>query len=241
MKVSRLLSVLGLVVALHSVANAGIIFSRPFPTTQAAASKGAPDSQAMIFGDDFTLTQNSVINSLSVWVIGENPISTSPADELNVGIRLYGASQDDDTAPDSPGLTLLASNYTSFTRVYFEGGANYVVGEKNEPIFKITFSGLNWNVNAGTTYDFALKGLSDFGYLLNLGITNSDPNGDGASALFSGTPYRYLYQAGSWNGETFTAASDIAVELDGNNVPEPSTMALFALGGGILFFIRRKK
>jgi hypothetical protein len=221
--------------------SAGVIFDRPYVpgSTTTWTSTGA-----YILGDDFTLGANGTIDSLSVWFVAHTG-TTNPNQEAS-SIKLFAGA---DPGP----LPLLSSTY-SFTSAGIFANPTLKI---DQPIFLLTFSGLNWSANGGTLYDFGIEGTiigaasgQPF-YPFNLTATNplnaTTPGpGDGADGFllaFDGTagtgPYNLFFT--NPGSSTDPLVGDINVQISGSTIPEPSTFAMLGLGAGVLLVFRRRR
>jgi hypothetical protein len=97
MKLSTLLRiVLPLLLLVTSVATAApVVFERALPTANVndpgadrSNIKWAPTAPNSILGDDFILPYETIVDSITVWMVGENPLSVAPSNEL-LFIRLF--------------------------------------------------------------------------------------------------------------------------------------------------------
>jgi hypothetical protein len=278
MKLSTLLRiVLPLLLLVTSVAAGPVIFERALPTgpnvNADAPGNATPDANRSnikwaptgltILGDDFILPFDNIIESITVWMVGDNANTTNPNQEL-FSIRLFTGNDANMTLVGAPSGTY------SFTQVTYDNGQNYWNPTRQifQPIFEVTFGSaanpLNWSVQANTLYNFAVQGLGtgnvlslhgsngcDFdpniGCLSTPGLSQSNQDApDGAFLEFSTTnppdgPYELLY---AWYSHPdldnlWDKASDINVRIAA--IPEPSTFALLGLGFGALVYFRRRK
>jgi hypothetical protein len=275
MKLSTLLRiVLPLLLLVTSVAAGPVVFERALPTgpnvNADAPGNPTPDANRSnikwaptgltILGDDFILPFDIVLESITVWMVAENPGTTNPNQEL-FAIRLFTGGDDN---------MVLTSNTYSFTPVTYDNGQGYWNPARQifQPIFEVTFGSeanpLLWSVQADTLYNFAVQGLGT-GNVLSLHGSNGcdfDPNigclstpglsqsrqdaPDGAFLEFDSAsppdgPYELLY---AWYSHPdldnlWDKASDINVRITA--IPEPSTFALLGLGFGALAYFRRRR
>lgn len=223
--------------------------------------KWAPFGSGTIIGDDFQLPFDAVIDSITVWMVAEDPNTTDPSQELS-SIRLFGGTD---------ALLELKSDAYSFTPVTYDNGLSFWNASRGvyQPIFELTFSNLNWQVMAGLLYDFAVEGTTVDGgdFLLSLHASNAcefDPGfnacegapglsetrqdaPDGALLEFETAgldQYALLYAWYSHPGlqNLWDKSNDINVRLTSMAaVPEPSTFALLGLGFGALAYFRRRR
>lgn len=243
MSLARLFRIVLPVVALASLAHAGpVIFQRAMPT--GAGVNNANDALrsnikweptgAYFIGDDFSVPTNYIIDSLTVWMVANETSTTKPSDEMSQ-INLYGGND--------AGLNLLSSTYT-----YAAGPFSYLNPARNisQPIFAITFSGLNWAVAGGQLYDFGVEGIPKTNQVLSLAASNaalSNSQQDGADGFFllfdSAPPRALLGGIDSGADELWSKSSDINVSLTA--VPEPATISLIGFGVAALFLRRRRQ
>jgi hypothetical protein len=275
MKLSTLLRhVLPLLLLVSFATAAPVIFERALPTgpnvnadapgnltNDALRSniKWAPTSNYII-GDDFILPIESIIDTISVWMVAENPATTDPAQELQLSIRLFGG-------PNPDPITLRSTTY-SFAPVTYDNGQGYWNPTRGifQPIFELTFSNLNWTVQGNTLYNFAVEGFGT-GATLSLhasnacnatdpvndpfncdgpGLSNSQQDApDGAFLVFTGPPLTgpYTLQGSFYSGfdGLWDKDSDINVRITGEVIPEPSTFILIGFGLGAVAYYRRRR
>jgi hypothetical protein len=177
-----------------------------------ANTKWAPTGNYII-GDDFTIQGSSaIVNSLTVWVVAENPGTTDPSQELS-SISLYGGT-------DS-GLALLSSTYTATPASYIYGVQYWnPVRGIYEPMFAVTFANLNWFVPADTLMDFAVQGVTALGtnHALSLAASTAQwswsrqDGADGYILAFAGVPYSLFF---AYNSDPSNWGSDINVAITG--------------------------
>lgn len=227
---------------LASSLSAGVIFERALPTANLNDGAGvnrsniswAPGDNSYILGDDFTLGSNSVIDTLSVWEVSSN---ANPRTEFG-SISLYVGA--DDATTGSP-LSFLSSSYSSslVSGYQYQGGSG-----RYYDVYKISFSGLNLSVAGGVLYDFGIGGTTSNLYLhaSNAGLSGSTQ--DGADGFYlgytGGSPYGLTYVIDS--SETgWDKSSDINVEIQGTEIPEPATFGMLAISAGALLFLRRRR
>jgi hypothetical protein len=199
-----------------------------------------------LIGDDFTLLAPAIIDSVTVYSLSKAPFGTlnsAPGDEFS-NISLYYGS--------TGSLSLSSSSYTAQLVTYQLGGETYInLGGTPFSIYALTFSGLNWAVNAGT-YGFAVDATPvGGGSTLPLHASNAAVAGtpqDGADGFFR----YYLFSGGAATFDSFCdtgdnitcggwdKSSDINVVVEGSTVPEPGTMSLLLMGLGGLGLTYRK-
>lgn len=227
------------------------------PDANRSNIKWAPSDPVTIFGDDFQLPFDTVIDAITVWMVAENANTTDPSQELS-SIRLFGGND---------AVMELKSSSFAFTQVTYGNAQSYWNPYRGifQPIFEVTFNGLNWAVMSGELYDFAVEGITVAGkdHLLSLhasndcefdpgfnacegapGFSESRQDGpDGAFLEFAPTgpdEYALLY---AWYSHPdldglWDKSSDLNVRIA--TIPEPSTFALLGLGLGAVVYFRRR-
>jgi hypothetical protein len=233
---AKLLCCLLFLVAAQIVA-AGPVFDRPYIGSEGTTTWSPTGNY--ILGDDLSIPVTQTIYSLSVWFVAAKTTTTDPAQEIS-SMRLFGGA---DPGP----LTLLASTYTFHTEGFtYAGPFSNPRTNTQQPLFKITFDNLNWTLQAGVLYDFAVEGtpIAPDG-LFALTATNAlDANtpgpGQGADGIF--LAFNGKYGTGPYN-LYFTYPGAVGDPLVGDiNVilnPEPSSIVLMGLGGAALLLVRR--
>jgi len=244
---------------------AGVIYSRPLPVINLNNAAGASRSNIaplegsfpppFILGDDFMLSDAGLsgtynINTLSVWEIGNLPLSgptdpggNAPSTEFS-SITLFGG-------PDHTDLTAISSTYTA-TRVFYAGGLDYQSPNSGTyfPIYRLDFTNLNWIVNSNVLYNFAINAVPIGGNSFALSAANfgsSGVVGAGANNSFilyenDGTSWISTFNSDATSTPGFPKGSDANVSLDTSLVPEPSTISFIGVGlGAVLLGLRRRK
>lgn len=232
-----------------SAASAGPIFSRPLTNTPGniVTFRPSPSYINYVLGDDFSIGSSTVVTDLSVWITGTSMAVTNPNQEFNA-INLYLGEQ-------GPGILSQAATTYSFASAGTFANPNLAI---DQPIFKLTFSGLNFAATAGVVYDFVVEGIPIVNTPSNqLALTSTLCNptvlgacningGDSADGVF--VAYSTVTPGTGPYNVAFTIPGsptdpgpfyDINVEI--NNIPEPSTIALMTMGFGALGFYRRRR
>src|SRR5258708_33030388 len=154
-----------------SLANAGMLFGGDLPAlglnlsgasrSNIAPIQGTISGTPFVIGDDFTLSSSSVVDSITVWIVGNCPVTTctptntTPNSEFS-SIQLFGGLD----SSGSGHVNLLSSSYSS-THVQYTGGVDYLSPSGSGlsyPLFQITFSSLNLMIQGSQLFDFAVQG-----------------------------------------------------------------------------------
>ncbi len=173
-----------------------------------------------LLGDTFSNTtgQAWAINTIRVWAVG----NTTTA-------RLLGGL--------TGGSMGVASGSAAISSALYSGGATYQ-GTSGSPIgmFELDFS-VNIVLAAGESYSFFLDGTGGaytvpFMHASNAALSGSPQDGSDdmmLSALLTGDS---LSEIASWTsaGNGWDKASDFNVQVFGDAVPEPASLALVGLG-----------
>jgi hypothetical protein len=225
-----------------------IIFDRGLPTANLNNAAGASRSNVawadnvastVSIGDNFSLTGNNLVSDIRVWVISRStaPIANN-AFQLWLGDDI-GAGTIVTTQAFS--TSVVSTTYADSTT--YQGSAGDSIA-----IYQVDFSGLNLLLSGGT-YAFGVSGFADpnnstpFLHASNGPLSGSTQTGsDGiiygftsAGLMDTGNGYPWL-SIGGWD-----KASDINVQVFGEQVPEPGSIALVCVGLAGLGFMRRKK
>lgn len=248
-----------LILASAAAHAAPIVFDRGLPVEVANLNNAAGANRSNVAwgfnpyqgntyyaGDDFTLAAGTwTISTLRVWAVIGPTSNTSPtliADRYS-SIALYGGSGTSltnlmsgntvDNSTDNPSI--------SITKVQYSGGMTYE-GTTGTPlnIYEIDFNNLNWTVTGGTLQHFSVAGVDNpsdqtfqpfFMHASNAALGGAPA--DGADNLYAayvqnGTVLDFDSQINS-NGDGWDKSSDINVQIEASAVPEPASMALFAV------------
>ena len=252
-KIFAFLVVAGLVIGGSGIASAVTLFDRGLPDINLNNAAGSSRSNVSwsygsaypdwFMGDDFTIGttgQSYVINSLTVWGVQHDPLST---DINNVSLYLgqsggtLGLLSSGSVTGSNPNISFAFVNYPSTATNYQGSSGSYI------PIVETTFSGLNIVVQGGVTYNFGV--LSDTGGWFNH-ASNAALSGtpqQGADGLMLAWNTSDLSTADVWdsNGSGWDKSSDINVRITGAPVPIPGALVLFGSGLLGLVGIGRKR
>lgn len=247
---------------------APVVFDRGLPTANLNNVAGANRSNvswgyganqpAYYSGDDFTLGAGQFkIDTLRVWAtIGpaSSTSSTLIADRYS-SITLFGGS--------GTTLTNLMSGNTvgnstdnaniNITKVQYSNATHYDSFGTDINIFEIEFTNLNWLVDGALTQYFSVAGLDNAGeaafrpffmHASNSGLGGAPAAGadDRYAAFFAnGLGGLEFDSAQDSNGNGWDKSSDINVQIEAIEVPEPASLALFGAALAGLSAARRKR
>ncbi len=234
-------------------ASAALLFDRGLPTTNLNnAALGdrsnvgwGGDGVNLFTGDDFKIGvvgQTYVINSLTVWGSQVDPLSADLSQ-----IALY-------VGKDGGPLSLLSSgnvtvntnsnlNISHTPGTYSNGEGYQGWGGGTYSVMQTTFSGLNLVVEGGVVYNFGVWGndISWYSHASNAALSGSTQQGaDGRFKEFDLANLSSVTTYDSNQPNFWDKSSDINVRIDGNQIPEPTTMALMGLALAGLGVARRK-
>jgi len=248
MKLQGFLRIAVSTLTLVSLASAGPIFQRAMPTGPNVNAAGANRSNikwepgaGTFLGDDFILSNDFIVTSLSVWMVANETSTTNPNQEMK-DLSLYIGP---DQSPNPSSVSFVSSSYS-----VSPGPFSYYnpAREIDQPIFKITFDNLNYAVTGNTLYNFGILGTPvspTAGFILSLAGSNAalsvsqQDEPDGYFLVFDESNGDFLGGYNSLTDALWDKESDINVEISG--VPEPSTFALLLLGAGSLLVLRRRQ
>lgn len=224
-------------------ASAALLFDRGLPTINLNNDAGANrsnvswggDGRNFFTGDDFSIGvagQTYVINSLTVWGAQINPLS----DDIGQ-IALYVGKEGGSLSLLSSGSVSGNSNSNlniSHTPGFYPSSTTEYQGSSGTTFYSVmqtTFSGLNLVVEGGVVYNFGVWGddISWYSHASNAALSGSTQQGaDGKFKEFNLSDLSAVTTYDS-NGNGWDKSSDINVRIDGNQIPEPTTLALLGL------------
>lgn len=230
------------IVGINSSFASSLLFDRGLPTAILNGSTVANRSNvAWAFtnanwgvGDDFTINGSGPyrVDTLRTWIVGD--IVGQPNAYANTTFTLWGGASD---------LTTSLSTSGVLQQVTYANGSNYQYAGDDFNIYKLEFTGLNWLVDGGSTYNFGVSGKDANGnyqqvfmHSSNAALGGSQADGaDGwliefsADGTYGGYPEPFYYHNSELEGWGF-GPSDVNVQIEGAPVPEPSTMLLLTTG-----------
>lgn len=248
---------------------APVVFDRGLPVTNLNNGAGASRSNvawgfgestpAYYSGDNFTLgAGNWNVSTVRVWAIIGATSDTSPsliADRFS-SISLYtgdGATLTNRLSGNTVGNSTDNADI-SITKVNYSSGANYDSFGTMVNIFEIDFNNLNWLITGGVTQNFSVAGVDKpgdqtfrpfFMHASNAALGGATADGadgkyaayyqDGVNLTFDG-----LIDSGL-PGNGWDKSSDINVQVEASAVPEPTSIALFAVALAGFGIARRQR
>lgn len=133
------------------------------------------------YGDDFTLPAGKtwVIDKIRVWAVLDVPMyPTYHVGDHFESIILYGGLAAGSLGEKKSATLATGSNSSgdvTATAVSYSGGVNYKCADGREnQIWQVDFSNLNWSVTGGTAYAFGVRGVPRVDRLWFLHATNSE-------------------------------------------------------------------
>lgn len=230
-------------------------------------------SERWLQGDGFTLPSNTsgqwVIDTIVTYSVASLtvPLADYGADDFGAefsSVALYTGIGD----PSYAGMSMrtvgtinpAGSNSNpdiTHERIFYDQGQDYLDANQNwAPLWKTTFGNLNWTVDAGVEYYFAVDGAprapyggGTYGLWYNH-FTDYDFAATGDQADGADKQYWIFYNselpltAGSrYLQDSFymPPGVDVNVEIYGDEIPEPGSLFLVALGGVFLIARRAKR
>lgn len=235
-----------------SSAFAAILVDRGLPTANLNNAAGSDRSNVTwastnptgFTGDDFTIGaigEKYLIDSLTVWGAQYNPLSL---DINNIWLYL-GKTGNALSMIETGSVTGNTNSNPKITHAYvtysdntgYEGNSGYFY-----PICQTTFSGLNYLVDGGVKYNFGVKGDNFlwWNHASNAALSGSTQQGSDDKYLEFDTANLSSVVEQDSNGNGWDKSSDINVKVTGNIVPEPATIIIWSLLGGLgMVFARR--
>ncbi len=272
---TKLLTILG-TVATISIASATTLYQNALPTIALNGNPAVNETRSnasvigsnygagsgYLAGDAFYFAGSGYnrVDSITIYEMSNGIAGTSnaPSTEFSNLTLYYGL--DGSALTNSKVLSTVAQIDAASTQVKYNGVTDYqsLYSTAFYSIYAITFSNLNWIVNTGVYYDFAVKGVGIGGNSLALSV--SDPNHSGAQEdqqlgqflFFFNVASPIISAASSAPGCTpsstcptianFSHPANLNFLIDGQTgVPEPSSFGLLAMGMGVLGMRLRRK
>lgn len=246
----RLASV-ALAAGLVSIAPASLLFDRGLPTANLNNISGANrsnvawgDASGGFSGDDFQLSNAApayTISGIRTWLItGDNYDQGVPFSSLISSLQLWLAPAGGANAVSATGYSFTATRVTyPTTSTTYQGGSGAL-----RSLWQIDWSTPGLTLAGGTLYNFGVSGTTVSGGTTIFNHASNDAldgvTSQGADNLVNfwnatGTGFTSLNTLG--NG--WDKSSDINVQITGEPVPEPATLALGL--AGLAAAVRRRR
>ena len=184
-----------------------------------------------VLGDNFTNTSGQAwsISTVRLWVVGS--MST---------VRLLGGV-------DGGSLGVVSTSYTASTANYADTSTYQGSGGSPITMTQIEFA-VNLLLNAGETFDFFLDGtggtyIVPFMHASNAALSGSPQDGSDDKMLSATLTGSSLSNLATWTslGNGWDKASDFNVQVEGQALPEPASLALVGVAVLGLAASRRRR